>query len=75
MADVKAHFSTYFNQVHDNAQAKISTLNELLKSRVESIKEGLESTTTDLCSTLEDTLEELGDWFQPYVSMVTMGTF
>lgn len=80
MADVSARFSPYFTQVHDNAQVKVSTLNELLRSQVESmktsvqntaesVKEGLESTTEELRSTLEHKMVEIREWFQPYVSM------
>lgn len=74
MEDVRAQFSPYFHQVQDNARAKITTLNELLQSKMESIKEGVERTTEDLRSTLEDKMEEVRGWFQPYVSMFTMET-
>lgn len=74
MENIRAQFSPYVSQVQDNAQAKITTLNQLLQSQVESIKEGLERTTTDLRSTLEDKMEEVRGWFLPYVSMFTMET-
>lgn len=83
MADVRARFGPYFTQVQDNAQAKIITLNELLKSQMESvktsiqntaenIKEGIESTTKELRSTLEDKMEEVQGWFQPYIAMFNL---
>lgn len=83
MADISARFSPYFAQVHDNTQAKITTLNELLKSQVEGMKtsiqntaesmmEGFESTTEELRSTVEDKVKELRGWFQPYIAMFTM---
>lgn len=74
MEDMRAQFSPYFHQVHDNAQAKITTLNELLRSKMESMKEGVERTTEDLRSTLQDKMEEVRGWFQPYVSMFSMET-
>ncbi|XP_077447420.1 apolipoprotein Ea [Stigmatopora argus] len=70
----------YFTQVRENTQAKISTLNDLLKSQVENMKDAIESTANavtkrcektsdDIYSTVQETIEDLGDWFQPYVAM------
>lgn len=72
--NMRAQFSPYVSQVQDNAQAKITTLNELLQSQAGSMKEGFERTTEDLRSALEDKMEEIRGWFQPYVSMFTMET-
>lgn len=72
--DIRAQFSPYFRQVHDNARAKITTLNELLQSKMESMKEGVERATEDLRSTVQDKMEEIRGWYQPYVSMFTMET-
>lgn len=83
MEDMRARFSPYFSQVQDNAQAKITTLNELLQSQmdsvttsvwdtVQSLKDGFTRNTEDLMSTLEDKGEELRGWFHSYVSMFTL---
>lgn len=80
MEDVKMRFDPYFAQVSDNAQAKITTLNDLLKSQVENMKdkiqttaedirERLEKTAEDLRSTLGEKMEDVKTWFQPFVSM------
>ncbi|XP_077599808.1 apolipoprotein Ea [Stigmatopora nigra] len=69
----------YFTQVRDNTQAKISTLNDLLKSQMENMKDAIESTANavtkrckktsdEIFSTVQETIEDLGDWFQPYVA-------
>lgn len=81
--EVRTRLSTYGMQVRDNAQAKITTLNELLKTQVEAARERMEvvaedirdrfgKTTTNMRSTMEDKMEELRDWFQSFVSMFSM---
>uniref|UniRef100_A0A8C9X6W8 Apolipoprotein Ea n=1 Tax=Sander lucioperca TaxID=283035 RepID=A0A8C9X6W8_SANLU len=65
MEDMKTRLDPYFAHVRDNAQAKITTLNDLLKSQVENF----EKTAEDLRSTLEEKWKELKSWFTPVVSM------
>lgn len=72
MENMRAQFVPYVSQVQDNAQAKITTLNQLLQSQVGSMKEGFERTSEDLRSALDDKMEEIRGWFRPYVSMFTM---
>nr|XP_057903177.1 apolipoprotein Ea isoform X2 [Doryrhamphus excisus]XP_057903178.1 apolipoprotein Ea isoform X2 [Doryrhamphus excisus]XP_057903179.1 apolipoprotein Ea isoform X2 [Doryrhamphus excisus]XP_057903180.1 apolipoprotein Ea isoform X2 [Doryrhamphus excisus] len=82
MEDLRVRLQPYFAQVRDNTQAKITTLNDLLKAQVESMKDQIQSTADDikesyektsenLRSTLQDKMEELRSWFQPFVSMIT----
>jgi len=79
--DVKTRLDPYFSQVRENAQAKITTLNELLMSQAENLKDKLqtaaedikdrfEGTAKNLQSTVGEKMEELRNWFQPYVSMI-----
>lgn len=80
MEDMKTRFNPYFAQVRDNAQAKITTLNEMLKSQLENIKEKIQVTAEDIKDRFEETTEGMQDvmkekivelqvWFQPLVSM------
>lgn len=77
---LRERLDSYFAQVRDNTQAKITTLNDLLKTQAENLKEKIQDTTEnirerfedraqDVKSTLEDKVEELKEWFQPYMSM------
>lgn len=81
--DMTAQFSPYFSQVRDNAQAKISTLNDLMRTQAEaaretiegvagSVKDRLEETTGGMRSNLETKMEELKDFFQSFGSMFGM---
>lgn len=74
MEDVRSRLDPYFVQVRDNAQAKITALNNLLKSQAENVKDKIqtvaqdvkdrfEKTAEDMRSTLEDKMEELKSWF------------
>lgn len=82
MEEMKTRLDPYFAQVRDNAQAKMSTLNDLLRSQVENmkekiqttaedIKERIETTAGDMKSTMAEKMEELNEWFKPFVSMFT----
>uniref|UniRef100_A0A8C3GA25 Apolipoprotein Ea n=1 Tax=Cyclopterus lumpus TaxID=8103 RepID=A0A8C3GA25_CYCLU len=82
MEDVRTRLDPYFAKVLENAQAKVTTLNDLLKSQAEKVKEKMqtvaedikehfEKTSEDLRSTLEDKMEELKTWFQPIVSRIS----
>lgn len=78
--DMKMRLDPYLAQVRDNAQAKIVTLNDLLQSQMEDLKDSLQSTAEDITkraertaenlqSALGDKMQELNEWFQPFVSM------
>lgn len=80
--DMRARLDPYFAQVRDNAQAKMTTLNDLLMSHVDSVKTKIQTTAEDiqdrfeesaddLRSTMEGKMEELRSWFQPYISMIS----
>ncbi|XP_061839476.1 apolipoprotein Ea [Nerophis lumbriciformis] len=82
MEDLRERLLPYIAQVRDNAQAKVNTLNDLLRLQAESMKEqivstshdiqeGYEKTSDNLRSTLMDKMEELRGWFQPFVSMIS----
>jgi len=81
MEEMKTRLNPYFVQVRDNAQAKITTLNDLLKSQVdgmkdkiqttaEDIKEKFEQTAEDMQFSLEEKMEEVRIWFQPFIAMI-----
>ncbi|XP_054620152.1 apolipoprotein Ea isoform X2 [Dunckerocampus dactyliophorus] len=80
--DLRVRLHPYVAQVRDNTQAKITTLNDLLKAQVEHMKDQIQSTADDikeryektsenLRSTLQEKMEELRNWFQPFVSMIS----
>ncbi|XP_061597230.1 apolipoprotein Eb-like [Cololabis saira] len=79
--DLRARLDPYFAQVRVNAQAKMTTINDLLKSQMETvkgqiqtaaedIKERFEDTTEDLTSALGGQMETLRNWFQPYITQI-----
>lgn len=72
--DMKMRLHPYLSHVHENTQEKIITLNDLLRSQVESMSDRIQTTTEDfrqrfektseqLRSTLEAKMEELNAWF------------
>ncbi|XP_057684309.1 apolipoprotein Ea isoform X2 [Corythoichthys intestinalis] len=78
--DFRQLVDPYYTQVRDSTQAKISSLNDLLKSQVANMKDAIgstadavtkryEKTSQDIYSTVQETMEDLGSWLQPYVAM------
>uniref|UniRef100_A0A665VYV0 Apolipoprotein Ea n=1 Tax=Echeneis naucrates TaxID=173247 RepID=A0A665VYV0_ECHNA len=70
MEEMRIRLDPYFAQVRDNAQAKITTLNELLKT-AEDIKDAFKSTANNMRSTVEEKMSAIRSWFQPYVAMIS----
>uniref|UniRef100_A0A8D2ZIL4 Apolipoprotein Eb n=1 Tax=Scophthalmus maximus TaxID=52904 RepID=A0A8D2ZIL4_SCOMX len=68
VGEMKTRFEPFLAQVQDNAQAKISTLNDLLKSQTDTMH--FEKTSENMRSALEERMVEVRNWFQPYVSMI-----
>lgn len=70
MESMKTRLDPYFTQVRDNAEAKITTLNELLKTQVDNVRDQVQTAGKDLRSALGAKMEELRNWFEPFVTMI-----
>uniref|UniRef100_A0A3Q3JJD3 Apolipoprotein Ea n=1 Tax=Monopterus albus TaxID=43700 RepID=A0A3Q3JJD3_MONAL len=78
MEDAKSRLQPYFAQVQDNAQAKVTTLSDLLTKQVENMKEEIQGdmkeqfleTAQNMQFSLGEKVEEMRIWFQPLVSTI-----
>ncbi|XP_027891043.1 apolipoprotein Ea [Xiphophorus couchianus] len=70
MESMKTRLDPYFTQVRDNAEAKITTLNELLKTQVDNVRDQVQTAGEDLRAALGAKMEELRNWFEPFVTMI-----
>ncbi|KAG7219423.1 hypothetical protein INR49_009257 [Caranx melampygus] len=72
--EIKRHVADYMEELQSRTSENVEELRTRLDpyfSQVDSVKDMIQNTAADVRSTLEEKMEEVHRWFQPYIAMVS----